>query len=243
MLGTVTHGNLYILSVNGEEVTAQNAQEKLYGKTVGIVNKASFPGQMFKLAMSKLNLVTVDADATEPTPDVSADACVTIKGVNATEVGGATNTCDYYVVPEQAASARIKATSQTPNAVTIKGNLQSLYGTSGYPQAVLVAKTSLIESNPQFIANFKTAMTSAASWLTQDATTIEQITTAISSHLPEGTAATLNTQNLTKEVITRCSVSFVTSANCKEEVKTFLSEMSTFVSGAAVEVTDNFFYI
>jgi hypothetical protein len=86
-------------------------------------------------------------------------------------------------------------------------------------------------------------MTGAANWLSQDTTTIEQITTAISAHLPAGTDATLNTKNLTKDVITRCSVSFVKSADCKEEVKTFLSEMASCVSGAAVTVDDAFFYL
>jgi ABC-type nitrate/sulfonate/bicarbonate transport system substrate-binding protein len=237
MLGTVTHGNIYIVSVNGDEITSSNAAEKLVGKTVGVVNLAAFPGQMFKLAMSKLNISVND------TENFDANA-VNVKGLSdGTSVGGATNNYDYYVIAEQAASARVKATAQTPNPVTIKGSLQELYGVDGYPQAVLVAKTSLIEQNPEFIAELQSAMTKAANWLSQDTTTIEQITTAISAHLPAGTDATLNTKNLTKDVITRCSVNFVKSADCKEEVKTFLSEMASCVSGAAVTVDDAFFYL
>jgi hypothetical protein len=158
-------------------------------------------------------------------------------------VGGATNNCDYYVVAEQAASFRVSVTAQTNYPVTIVGSVQELYGADGYPQAVLVAKTSLIEQNSAFIAELQSAMTEAASWLTKDTTTTEQITTAIADHLPAGTNATLNTQNLTKEVIGRCSVSFVKSVDCKEQVKTFLSEMAACVSGAAEEVDDNFFYL
>jgi ABC-type nitrate/sulfonate/bicarbonate transport system substrate-binding protein len=236
MLGTVTHGNLYIVSANGDEITSSNVKQKLVGKTVGVVNLAAFPGQMFRLAMSKLNIAINDTET------ASAEA-VNVKGVNATDVGGATNNCDYYVIAEQAASARVKATYGKPYPVTIVGDLQNIYGAEGYPQAVLVAKTSLIEQNSAFIAELQSEMADAANWLSQDTTTIEQITSAISAHLPEGTTATLNTQNLTKDVIGRCSVKFVKSADCKEQVKTFLSEMATYVSGAAEQVDDNFFYL
>lgn len=47
LIGTLTHGNLYMVSVGGEEITKQNLSS-LRGKTVGVVNLAQVPGLTFK---------------------------------------------------------------------------------------------------------------------------------------------------------------------------------------------------
>lgn len=238
MLATVTHGNLYVLTVNGEEITSANVQI-FKGKKVGIVNIASFPGQMFRLIASLRSLEVNELSSVNA--EIS-ESKVNIIGVNAQQVGGATNPCDYYIVPEQAASAKVKATQNTPNPVRICGSLQNLYGESGYPQAVLVAKNSIV-SDSAFIESFTSAMAENVGWLAAETTAIETITSAISAHLPQGMAATFNTANLTKEVISRCGVRFVPSAQCMAEVKAFLSQMKSAVTGAAEEVTDAFFYV
>ncbi|MDE6613193.1 MAG: hypothetical protein K2K28_01395 [Clostridia bacterium] len=50
MLGTLTHGNLYLLSKSGEKITYENLSS-LKGKTVGVVNLAAVPGLTFKLIL------------------------------------------------------------------------------------------------------------------------------------------------------------------------------------------------
>lgn len=50
MLGTLTHGNLFLLSANGEKITAENISA-LAGKTVGVINLAAVPGLTFKLIL------------------------------------------------------------------------------------------------------------------------------------------------------------------------------------------------
>ena len=50
LLGTLTHGNLYILSKDGTPITRENISS-LKGKTVGVVNLASVPGLTFKLIL------------------------------------------------------------------------------------------------------------------------------------------------------------------------------------------------
>ncbi len=47
MLGTLTHGNLFIVSNGGEQITKQNISS-LRGKTVGVVNLAQVPGLTLK---------------------------------------------------------------------------------------------------------------------------------------------------------------------------------------------------
>ncbi len=55
MLGTLTHGNLYMLSKNGEKITAENIKS-LEGKTVGIVNLAAVPGLTFKTILKQYEM-------------------------------------------------------------------------------------------------------------------------------------------------------------------------------------------
>lgn len=56
MLGTVTNGNLYILSESEEEITAQNIKELLTGKTVGVIQLAQVPGLTFKIILDKYGI-------------------------------------------------------------------------------------------------------------------------------------------------------------------------------------------
>lgn len=53
MLGTVTNGNLYILSKDDEQITADNIVELLNGKTVGVIQLANVPGLTLKIILQK----------------------------------------------------------------------------------------------------------------------------------------------------------------------------------------------
>ncbi|MDE6504582.1 MAG: hypothetical protein K2L42_01790 [Clostridia bacterium] len=55
MLGTLTHGNLYLLSSNGEKISAENIKS-LGGKTVGVVNLAAVPGLTFKAILKQYEM-------------------------------------------------------------------------------------------------------------------------------------------------------------------------------------------
>lgn len=50
LLGTLTHGNLYMVSDNAAEITIGNF-DLLKGKTVGVVNLSAVPGLTFKLLL------------------------------------------------------------------------------------------------------------------------------------------------------------------------------------------------
>ncbi len=233
MLGTVTHGNLYLLKKSGnEDITIQNLYS-LVGKTVGVVQLAAVPGLTFQLilkdngvpyaigegASDKVNLKAL-ADATAVSPSLD---------------------CDYFVVPEPAATTKV---NKTP--LEFAGDLQKLYGGgNGYPQAVLVVKRSLIESDPQFIEEFKTSMTENANWLKSDGIEayFNDITGAINAHRPEGKTSSINSDNLNAQVIKNCAVRFVPSSECKEEVNSFLDKLIAVNPSSAKVVSESFFYI
>lgn len=226
MLGAVTHGNLYIVSATEKTaLTADNFAEEISGKKLGVVQMAKFPGALTKLILSEYGV----------------SESVTLQAVQPAEVTGISSDFDYFVIPEPAASTRIVNAKLNLKQV---GSLQELYGgQNGYPQAVLVAKNSLIESSPEFIAEFTAALSSGAQWLLKDEVTSEIILNVIKAHYPDPENTTPVFNKLSKTVIKNCAVSFVKAADCKTEVKSFLSKLKGVNAAFADIVTDNFFYI
>ena len=55
MLGVVTHGNLYLISKTGEQITADNIKD-LCGKTVGVLQINQVPGLTFKALLNKYDI-------------------------------------------------------------------------------------------------------------------------------------------------------------------------------------------
>lgn len=227
MLGTVTHGNLYIVSAKeSATLTADNFSEEISGKKVGVVQMAKFPGALTKLVLSEHGV---------------SKSSVTLQAVQPAQVTGVDSGCDYFVIPEPAASTRV---GNADLNLKIAGSLQELSpGENGYPQAVLVAKNSLIESDGEFISQFTSAISAGAEWLLKEEVTSETILNAIKAHYPDPDNTTPAFNNLSKNVIINCAVSFVGAADCKAEVKTFLSKLKNIDPAFAEEVTDNFFYI
>jgi ABC-type nitrate/sulfonate/bicarbonate transport system substrate-binding protein len=162
---------------------------------------------------------------------------VSLVGLTAASSVG-TLDCDYYVAAEPAASLRAKVAK-----LNFNGNLQTLYGEEGgYPQAVIVAKNSLIESNSTFIQNFLQAVENNTTWLSSSETEISTIVNAVKNHLPADTSATFNETNLTKAVISNCGIKFVSASNDKTRVQNYISEIGEIDNTAVGTMVDGFFY-
>lgn len=56
MLGTVTNGNLYLLSKDGVSVTSENIREELNGKTIGVIQLNNVPGLTLKIILEKYDI-------------------------------------------------------------------------------------------------------------------------------------------------------------------------------------------
>ena len=224
MLGAVTHGNLYILAnKDAEKLTAANFAAQIAGKEVGVVNLSEFPGVMFKTLLSDYGVTTAE-----------------LSGVNAQDVTGTDKNYDYFVVPEPAASNKAGVAA---NELAVVGSVQELYGEGGYPQAVLMAKASLIADKPQFVSSFMAAMVSAGEWLLKDDVTADMILGAIKKHYPDPDNTTPQFPNLSKAIVTGCAVRFEASKSCKQAVKELLQKFKGVNAGFAAEVGDSFFYI
>lgn len=223
MLGTVTHGNLFLLKKQGgEDISTPADLAKLENKTVGVINLANVPGLTFKTILNDNQLL----------------GKVTLIDVKPLQVVPTNSDCDFFLVPEPVATTKANETS-----LSVAGSLQTLYGgENGYPQAVAVAKKSVIENNSDEIAEFMNGFATTKSWLMLDETTGEQIVSAIDSMTDGDLAHMFTAANLTKEVIANCGINFVPSAQCKEEVITFMQKFNAVSNNAWGTIDDKFFY-
>lgn len=225
MLGTVTHGNLFLLkNEGGEDITTAADLNKLENKTVGVINLANVPGLTFKVILN----------------DNGLSGKVNLVNVTPLEVVPTNSQCDYFVVPEPAATTKINATQ---GKLSLAGNLQTLYGgESGYPQAVVVAKKSVIEKDYNLALRFVNTFKNTKTWLMDETTTGAQIAGAIDKMTDGDLDHTFNANNLTKTVISNCGINFVYTAQSKNEVSAFMQKLNAVSDNAWGTPSDEFFY-
>lgn len=233
MLGAVTHGNLYLLSSKDDTQITDANIATLKGKTVGVVNLANVPGLVFKSILSDKGVEYSELG----NEGVVAEDKVNLKAIDGTAVGTLADV-DYYVAPEPAASAKVKALSQK-NGLAFVGDLQKLYGENGYVQAVLVAKTSFIAANAEFTSGFLKEMIANESWLSTSEASV--VVETVSSHLTEGLTPSFNANNLTSSVISNCGIRFDYSVECKDETNAIIEKFISLNANSASKVEDAFF--
>lgn len=142
---------------------------------------------------------------------------------------------DYYLLAEPAVTAQAK------KGYEIAGDLQVLYGGEiGYPQAVLVAKKSLVEEKTEWVKEFVSKVEGSATWLATASG--EEIVSAVSAHMEDKDMATsLKAPLLSSAVLGRCGVSFTYAATCAAEVEGFLTGLLA-VNGNAAAIPAQGFY-
>lgn len=235
MLGTVTHGNLYLMKKQGgEDISSAADLTKLVGKTVGIINLTNVPGLTFKVILNDNNIAFSEL---KDGVSASMDA-VNLRAVDANQAIPSNSACDYFVVSEPAASTRQAATQ---GKLSVAGSLQTLYGgENGYPQAVAVVKASVANSDKaavdKFIAPFN------GNFLTAEATSASEIAEIIRTHYSSDSAPTFTAENLTPAVIANCGIRFVSAQDCKAEVIAFMEKFNAVSATSWGVPTDNFFY-
>ncbi|MBE7077846.1 MAG: ABC transporter substrate-binding protein [Clostridiales bacterium] len=235
MLGAVTHGNLYLLAKEG--VTLDNLSS-LIGKTIGVLKINDVPGLTLKATLNKKNIPwqEVGNDGEKAEDKVNLLAIAGADAVGATDADG-NLLADYYMVAEPAATAQSKA-----KKYAIVGDIQALYGgENGYPQAVLVAKKSVVESRGEWTEEFVEKVETSIEWLWTASG--EQIVTAVNAHMDDkNTVTSLKAPLLTSEVLGRCGIRFTYAKECKNEVNAFLTDLITVNSKAAAIPQDGFFW-
>ena len=231
MLGVVTHGNLYIVSKSETKLDESNLSS-LVGKNMGVLNINEVPGMTLKTVLNKHGVAwsvvgndgTVSASNVNLTAISGADAVGTVEGA------------EYYLLAEPAASA------QSKKGYSIVGDIQALYGgENGYPQAVLVAKNSVIASREKDVKEFVEKLSKNATYL-QTATGAELVET-VSAHMEDPNQATsLKAPLLTADVLGRCGVYFTYAADSSAEVHSYLQGVLEINEKATAIPAEKFFW-
>lgn len=236
LLGTVTHGNLYLMKKgSGADIISVSDLYSLVGKTVGVINLANVPGLTFKIILNDNGL---EYNELKDGAIIDSDK-VNLKSVTAQEVNPSSD-CDYFVVPEPAATTKVNATE---GIVSVAGDLQVLYGgVDGYPQAVAVAKTSVISQNSEAIAAFISSFAYTESWLMDENTSASEIVSAIDKMTKGDLSHTFTAENLTKEVIANCGIRYEGNSNGKPAVVEFIRKLNAITNDAWGTPEDAFFH-
>ena len=229
MLGAVTHGNLYLIAKGEVQYTADNLSS-LIGKKVGVLQINEVPGLTFKATLNKYDIPWQELtnDGTMAEDKVNLVAIMGVEAVGAIDA-------DCFMVAEPA------ATAQGKKGYSIVGDLQALYGgENGYPQAVLVAKKSLVTEKSDWVKDFTSKVELSSEWLLSASG--EEIVAAVSAHMEdEGAVTSLKAPLLSSAVLGRCGIYFTYAANCKAEVETFLNGMLA-VNNKAAAIPQEAFY-
>ena len=227
LLGTITHGNFYLLSKKDITITTDNLQD-LIGLKIGVLQLKNIPGLTFKsvLLENKINYAEITS------PDTAKDNQVNLIGISGTEIGS--DNYDAFLVPSPQADLKAKALN-----LNFIASLQELYGENGFPQAVIAAKKSLIDNNAKFISEFKTSLLDSDNFISE--ANIESICSLILSSLQDGLTPTFTAKNLTYQMIENSSIKFVESKDCKEEIINFISRIQKVDGNAVKTFNDKFF--
>lgn len=237
LLGSVTQGNLFLMKkANGENITPDNLQN-LIGKKVGVINLANVPGLTFKAILNQKGIPFT----TLAQGEANAFSVNLVALASGQEVLPSSD-CDYFVVPEPAATTKQTATN---GKLSICGSLQALYGDgNGYPQAVLVAKKSVISSNGDLIDKLISSFIQNKAWLLDDNTKPQDIISAVvSAFVDSDTAPTFTANNLNKTVINNCAINFIKASDCKNDVLEYLQSINAVSNNAFGAPNDEFFYV
>lgn len=238
LLGTVTHGNLYMLSAKhpDEQITASNLST-LVGKTVGCMQLSSFVGNVFKMILDDNDIPYEVVESA----DVAKEDCVNLINI-ADPASGISPSAefDYMIGAEPVVTAKINGSASAAAPLRLVGDLQALYGEEGYPQAVMLAKNSVIEENEEFITDFISAVEANAEWIASDGVVMSDIVAAINANYG-GAISSLTANNLNSAVISRCAIEFVSASECRQEITEFIGKLEV-LTGTSLTISDSFFY-
>ncbi len=127
-----------------------------------------------------------------------------------------------------------------PAGLSFAGDLQELYGGgNGYPQAVLVGKKSVLESDAGAAGTLLSYFDGSDGFLS--AHSGQEIAELLAGKYAAGQTPSINANNLTKDVIKNCSVRFTRSADCKTAVNDFLAKLIAVNPAFTSPVEDAFF--
>lgn len=142
------------------------------------------------------------------------------------------------LIPEPAVSnLEIKAAQSGKTLYRL--SLQELYDSESkaYPQAVIMVKNSLLNTNPEIVTALKNGVDSAMEWLTEQT----NVATAVNAIKGVYEGSTLSA-NMSVASIENCNIYWQSAGAAKTSVNKYIGEIREINEESANEVTDAFYY-
>lgn len=232
MLTVNTHGNLYIIG-DGEFTLGG-----LVGKKIGVIGQGQVPDLTLKMLFEKNGIgyaASADAVAGKAAVTYADDASALAPLIKQGKI-------EYALLGEPAATA-LSSKLQKSILADVQAEWKAAFG-GEYPQACLVAKGSVVESDGRFVKKFVKAVMSADGWAEDNAAAAVE---AVAAHVESGMETSLDVNALTKEVIERCNIRAVSAEDAKESCDTYfarLAELKTELGTSVLSAVpgDAFYY-
>lgn len=230
MTAVVTHGNLYLMSSDGT-----SNLESLKGKVVGVIGQGLVPDLTFRAILSDNGLIDDVVFGDVATPDkitlryfASAPDLIPMLKTGKLTDG---------LLPEPAATNLIKVAS---DKTWERVDVQELYDnqSKSYPQAVLMVKKSVYNKYKTNIDGMEQTFISNVSWVKQNTALA---VTAVNGKLKDGLTPSLNSANITAQVVDNCKIYYQPSSQAKDVVKDYIEKIISISSASAKTVGDDFF--
>ena len=226
MVSVITHGNLFIMT-KGEK-----SLEELKGKIVGVIGQGNVPDLTFKAILN-------DAQIEYETSEIAIEGKIAIRYfddasslIPMLKQGKLT----IGLLPEPAATKLTKMDASYATRIDVQELFDSK--NKSYPQAVLMAKTSVIESNPNLIKKMQSAFEEGVEWLNNN---IETAVSAVNSALVEGVTPSLAASNIDENVIEGCNIFWQSSVDSKSVVENYIEKLIAVNENSAKMPQDDFF--
>jgi ABC-type nitrate/sulfonate/bicarbonate transport system substrate-binding protein len=213
-----------------DEVISLDNLTSLIGKRVGVAQLAEVPGLTLKAVLTKNGVPWQECREGVPVSENKVNLFA-LTGADAIDE---TSNLDYWMAGEPAVSARVA------KGLYRVGDLQAWYG-GGYTQAVLLAKTEVIESRSAWVQAFWSDLQASRDWVLQaEGATLVSVVTA---HLEDKNGSTtLNAPLLTGVALAHCGIAFRSASESKEETQAFLRDILTVNQNATALPNDAFYY-
>lgn len=229
VLATVTNGNLYI--VGNKDISSLN---DLKNEVVGIFGAGNVPTLTLKYLLSSNNIEYAPTENEQKIEGKVAlqdyvEASYLIPALNKGDIS-------FGLLPEPAVSKLLKMASN----FNIELNIQELWEGGSYPQAVMVAKTKLIENNKKLLDDILDAMVENEEWVINNTGSAVR---AIKDNLEGGVVTSLQS-DISSTAIANCNIKIrlTTDGNEINRMKSYLEKIRSVNSSAIGNYTDNLFY-
>jgi len=226
MAAVITHGNFYIVS--STDITSVN---DLVGKVIYVPMRGKVPDWTFLAVLEEAGLTYSESDsavAGEVAIKYFNEGSDVVKALPAVNDGSIVG-----LVPEPAATNL----SKNKTAYAYRLDLQALFDpvSKTYPQAVLMVKKSVADTNSALVNAVANAFAEKLQW------TKSNVTDAVNAIKENFAASTLNAATLSATVIENCKIYWQGSAFAKESVKSYITRIRGIDPSSANTVGDAFF--